>query len=122
MATCKINRGSIKVGDTVDIIRTNKRIIKATIGKLDNTTGNKVNVLLQNLTRNECEKGQLVVLSGLYSRAKNFEAKIYVLKPDEGGRRTLFKTNFQHRVIEFILYPILVLYKWRRCRRNISIT
>lgn len=86
----------VKVGDNVEIMGMNKNSFKATVGKIETGTINKI--LLQNLGNNECEKGQIIYIPGKLKTAKSFDAKFYVLKPDEGGRRLPFKTNYKHRV------------------------
>ena len=102
VVTGRVERGSLKVGEEVEIIRYGD--VRKTVAtglemfhKLLDTTeaGDAVGILLRGVDRDEVERGQVVVKPGSmrpYSRA---EAEVYVLSREEGGRHTPFFPGYK---------------------------
>ena len=57
--------------------------------------GDNIGALLRGLKREDVERGQVLCKPGSVSTAKKFEAEIYCLSQDEGGRRTPFFSNYR---------------------------
>ena len=102
VVTGRVERGSLKVGEEIEIIRYGD--VRKTVAtglemfhKLLDTTeaGDAVGILLRGVDRDEVERGQVVVKPGSmrpYSRA---EAEVYVLSREEGGRHTPFFPGYK---------------------------
>ncbi len=102
VVTGRVERGSLKVGEEIEIIRFGD--VRKTVAtglemfhKLLGTTeaGDAVGILLRGVDRDEVERGQVIVKPGSmrpYSRA---EAEVYVLSREEGGRHTPFFPGYK---------------------------
>ena len=102
VVTGRVERGSLKVGEEIEIIRYGD--VRKTVAtglemfhKLLDTTeaGDAVGILLRGVDRDEVERGQVIVKPGSmrpYSRA---EAEVYVLSREEGGRHTPFFPGYK---------------------------
>merc|ERR1712003_565768 len=102
VATGRIERGVVKVGDSVEIVG---------IGETQTTTitgiemfqktldegfaGDNVGILLRGTTREDIERGMVLAQPGTITPHTNFESEVYVLTNDEGGRRTPFFTGYR---------------------------
>ncbi|KMZ57061.1 Elongation factor Tu [Zostera marina] len=104
VATGRIEQGVIKVGDEVEILGLKQGgPQKSTVTGvemfkkiLDNgQAGDNVGLLLRGLKRGDIERGQVICKTGSLKTYKRFEAEIYVLRKDEGGRHTAFFSNYQ---------------------------
>ena len=103
VATGRIERGTAKVGDKVEIIGLRKDKVETTITGLEmfNKTlekaiaGDNVGALLRGIDRTGIERGQVIAKPGSITPHTKFEANIYVLSKDEGGRHTPFFTKYQ---------------------------
>ncbi|CAN1352744.1 Elongation factor Tu, mitochondrial [Linum perenne] len=102
VATGRIEQGTIKVGEEVEILGLTA-VIKTTVTGvemfkkiLDNgQAGDNVGLLLRGLKREDIERGQVIAKPGSLKTYKKFEAEIYVLTKDEGGRHTAFFSNYR---------------------------
>jgi elongation factor Tu len=102
VVTGRIERGIVKVGDTVEIVG-----IKATASTtvtgvemfrklLDQgQAGDNVGVLLRGTKREEVERGQVLCKPGSIKPHTKFEAEVYVLSKEEGGRHTPFFNGYR---------------------------
>jgi elongation factor Tu len=98
VGTGRIERGKVKVGDEVEIIGLQKESRKTVITGVEmfNKTleygmaGDNVGVLLRGIERTDLERGQVLAKPGSITPHTNFEAQVYVLSKDEGGRHTPF--------------------------------
>ena len=102
VVTGRVERGSLKVGEEIEIIRYGD--VRKTVAtglemfhKLLSTTeaGDAVGILLRGVDRDEVERGQVIVKPGSmrpYSRA---ESEVYVLSREEGGRHTPFFPGYK---------------------------
>ena len=103
VATGRIERGKAKVGDDVEIIGLRKDNIKTVITGLEmfNKTlefaiaGDNVGALLRGIDRDGIERGQVIAKPGSITPHTKFEAQIYVLSKEEGGRHTPFFAGYK---------------------------
>ena len=102
VATGRIERGKVKVGETVELVG---------IGDTKNTTvtgvemfqktldegmaGDNVGLLLRGLTKEDIERGMVLAKPGSIKPHKLFEGEVYVLTKEEGGRHTPFFVNYR---------------------------
>jgi elongation factor Tu len=102
VVTGRIERGIIKVGEEVEIIGL-KDTIKTTCTGVEmfrklldeGRAGDNVGVLLRGTKREEVERGQVLAKPGSITPHTQFEAEIYVLSKDEGGRHTPFFKGYR---------------------------
>jgi elongation factor Tu len=103
VVTGKIERGVVKVNETVDIlgIKEASRAPPVTgvemFRKLldEAQAGENVGLLLRGIKREEVERGQVVAKPGSITPHTEFEANVYILSKDEGGRHTPFYDNYR---------------------------
>ena len=103
VATGRIERGLCKIGDEVEIIGLMKAPKKTTITGVEmfNKTldkgiaGDNVGVLVRGLKREEIERGQVLAKPGSITPHTKFEANVYVLSKEEGGRHTPFFAGYR---------------------------
>jgi len=103
VATGRIERGICKIGDEVEIIGLMKAPKKTTITGVEmfNKTldkgiaGDNVGVLVRGLKREEIERGQVLAKPGSITPHTKFEANVYVLSKEEGGRHTPFFAGYR---------------------------
>ncbi|EHQ53793.1 elongation factor Tu, partial [Ectothiorhodospira sp. PHS-1] len=97
VVTGRIERGIVKVGDEVSIVGI-RDTIKTTVTGVEmfrklldqGQAGDNVGVLLRGTKRDEVERGQVLCKSGSITPHTKFEAEVYVLSKEEGGRHTPF--------------------------------
>jgi elongation factor Tu len=103
VVTGRIERGVIKVNETVDIvgIRPQKQTTTITgvemFRKLldEGQAGENVGLLLRGTKREDVERGMVVIKPGSTTPHTNFEASVYILSKEEGGRHTPFFNNYR---------------------------
>jgi elongation factor Tu len=102
VVTGKIERGKIKVGDSVELIGIRPPVPTTVTGvemfkkQLDSgLAGDQVGLLLRGLKREDVDRGQLVAKPGSLKTWNSFEAEVYVLTKEEGGRHTPFYNNYR---------------------------
>jgi elongation factor Tu len=103
VATGRIERGIVKVGDTVDIIglETAPKQTTCTGVEMFNKTldqgqaGDNVGCLLRGVKREEIQRGQVLAKPGSITPHTKFEAEVYVLSKEEGGRHTPFFSGYR---------------------------
>ncbi|HEY8364902.1 MAG TPA: elongation factor Tu [Haloplasmataceae bacterium] len=102
VATGRVERGQVKVGDTVSIVglRETKQTVCTGVEMfrkiLDYAeAGDNIGVLLRGVSRDEVERGQILCKPGSVTPHHKFKAQVYVLTKDEGGRHTPFFSNYQ---------------------------
>ncbi|MBI4377112.1 MAG: elongation factor Tu, partial [Elusimicrobia bacterium] len=102
VATGRVERGKIKVGDNVEIVgikATNKSVVTGLemFRKLldDAQAGDNVGILLRGIEKNQIERGQVICAPGTITPHTKFKAKLYVLTKDEGGRHTPFFKGYR---------------------------
>ena len=102
VATGRVERGMIHVGDPVEIVGlkdTQKTVATGLemFRKLldDARAGDNVGVLLRSIDKDQIERGQVICAPGSIKPHKKFKAKLYVLSKDEGGRHTPFFKGYR---------------------------
>ena len=102
VATGRVERGTVKVGDTVEIVGmgSNKQTVITGVEMfrklLDQAeAGDNVGLLLRGVERNEIERGQVLAKPGTIHPHTEFTAEVYVLKKEEGGRHTPFFNGYR---------------------------
>jgi len=102
VGTGRVERGKVKVGDAVEIIgfgtKKNSTItgVEAFQKTLDEgMAGDNVGVLLRGVEKNELERGQVICKPGSITPHTKFEAEVYVLSKEEGGRHTPFFKGYR---------------------------
>ncbi len=102
VATGRVERGVIKVGEEVEIVglRDTRKTVATGLEMfrklLDEAqAGDNVGVLLRGIDRDEIERGQVLAKPGTITPHTKFEAEIYVLTKEEGGRHTPFFSNYR---------------------------
>jgi elongation factor Tu len=102
VATGRIEQGVIRTGDDVDIVGiqatkkstvTGVEMFKKTLN--EGQAGDNCGLLLRGLKRDEILRGQVLCKPGSIKPHAKFEAEIYVLKKEEGGRHTPFFSNYR---------------------------
>ena len=102
VVTGRIERGVVKVGEEVQIVGIRETTSTTVTGvemfrKLldQGEAGDNVGVLLRGTKRDDVERGQVLAKPGSITPHTKFEAEIYVLTKEEGGRHTPFFTNYR---------------------------
>ena len=103
VATGRIERGIVKVGDDVEIIGFTDKPRKQTVTGVEmfNKTldqgqaGDNVGLLIRGIKREEIERGQVMAKPGSITPHTKFEAEVYVLSKEEGGRHTPFFSGYR---------------------------
>jgi elongation factor Tu len=103
VATGRIERGMVRVGDEVEIIglAEKPRKVVCTGVEMFNKTldeghaGDNVGCLLRGIKREEIERGQVLAKPGSITPHTKFEAEVYVLSKEEGGRHTPFFSGYR---------------------------
>ncbi len=103
VVTGRIERGMIKTSQEVEIIGIKEKPQKTTITGVEmfrkildeGQAGDNVGLLLRGIKREEVERGQVVIRPGTNTPHTDFEAQVYVLSKDEGGRHTPFFNNYR---------------------------
>jgi len=98
VATGRIERGIVKVGDEIQIVGLTKEPKKTIVTGVEmfnksmdqGQAGDNVGCLLRGLKREDVERGQVLAKTGSITPHTKFEAEIYVLSKEEGGRATPF--------------------------------
>jgi elongation factor Tu len=102
VATGRVERGIVKVGDEVEIVGI-KDTTKTTVTGVEmfrklldqGQAGDNVGVLLRGTKREEIERGQVLAKPGSVKPHTKFTAEAYILTKEEGGRHTPFFTNYR---------------------------
>ncbi len=102
VATGRVERGTIKVQDEVEIVGikpTRKTVVTGVemFRKLldEAQAGDNIGALLRGITRDEIERGQVLAKPGSVTPHTKFRGEVYVLSKDEGGRHTPFFSNYR---------------------------
>jgi elongation factor Tu len=103
VATGRIERGIIKVGDVGEIVGLQKENKTTTITGVEmfqktldqGMAGDNVGVLLRGIEKNEVERGQVICKPGSIKPHTKFKGQVYVLTKEEGGRHTPFFSKYR---------------------------
>ncbi len=102
VVTGRIEAGVIETGDEVEIVGI-KDTTKTTVTGVEmfrkilnhGEAGDNVGCLLRGVKKDEVERGQVLAIPGTITPHTKFEAEVYVLSKEEGGRHTIFKTGYR---------------------------
>ncbi len=103
VASGRIDRGTVKVGDEVEIVGIKPETRKAIVTGIEmfrktldlGEAGDNVGVLLRGVDRDEIERGQVLAKPGSITPHTKFKGEVYVLTKEEGGRHTPFFNNYR---------------------------
>jgi len=103
VVTGRIESGKIKVGDKVEIVGLRDEIKETVVTGVEmfrkildeGIAGDNVGLLLRGIDKDEVERGMVVAAPGSITPHKEFEAEVYVLKKEEGGRHTPFFSGYR---------------------------
>ena len=103
VATGRVERGEVKVGDTVEIVGLKEKAESYVVTGLEMfrktldsaVAGDNVGALLRGVDRKDIERGQVLAKPGSIKPHTKFKAEVYVLTKEEGGRHTPFFSNYR---------------------------
>ena len=103
VASGRIDRGTVKIGDEVEIVGLTDKVEKSTVTGLEmfrktldlGEAGDNVGVLLRGIDRDQIERGQVLAKPGSIQTHKQFKGQVYILNKDEGGRHTPFFSDYR---------------------------
>lgn len=102
VTTGRIERGVVKVGETVEIVGlkdtqtttvTGIEMFQKTLD--EGMAGDNVGILIRGIQKADVERGMVIAQPGTINPHKKFEAEVYILNKDEGGRHTPFFTGYR---------------------------
>jgi elongation factor Tu len=103
VATGRVERGEVRVGDEIEIVGIADEIAKTTVTGVEMfrklldyaEAGDNIGALLRGVAREDIERGQVLAKPGTITPYTNFSSEVYVLTKEEGGRHTPFFTNYR---------------------------
>ena len=103
VVTGRVERGKLKVNEEVEVLGIREKAIKTTVTSIEMfrkfldyaEAGENCGLLLRGTKREEVERGQVVAKPGSITPHKDFEAQVYILAKDEGGRHNPFYANYR---------------------------
>jgi elongation factor Tu len=103
VTTGRIERGQVKVGESVEIIGMQEEKQTTTVTGVEmfrklldsGQAGDNVGLLLRGIGKDDVERGMVIVKPGSVKPHKNFECEVYILSKDEGGRHTPFFKGYR---------------------------
>ncbi|MCQ2272126.1 MAG: elongation factor Tu [Bacteroidales bacterium] len=103
VATGRIETGIIHTGDPVDIIGMGAEKLKSTVTGVEmfrkildeGEAGDNVGLLLRGIDKDEIRRGMVIAKPGSIKPHKEFQAEVYILKKEEGGRHTPFHNRYR---------------------------
>jgi elongation factor Tu len=103
VVTGRVEQGQIKIGDEVEIVGIHEKVEKTVVTGVEMfqktldaaQAGDNAGALLRGIKREEIERGQVLAKPGSITPHTGFDAEIYVLSKDEGGRHTPFFSKYR---------------------------
>ncbi len=103
VATGRVERGRVEVGDEVEIVGLSEAPTKTTVTGVEMfrklldyaEAGDNIGALLRGVNREDIQRGQVLAKPGTITPHTKFQAEVYVLSKEEGGRHTPFFTNYR---------------------------
>jgi elongation factor Tu len=103
VATGRVERGQIKVGDVIEIIGLSEEPKSTTVTGVEMfrklldyaEAGDNIGALLRGVAREDIQRGQVLAKPGSITPHTKFKAEVYVLSKEEGGRHTPFFSNYR---------------------------
>ncbi|MGE0269028.1 MAG: elongation factor Tu [Candidatus Omnitrophota bacterium] len=103
VATGRIERGKVKVGEEIDIVGMKKEVLNTVVTGVEmfrkeldqGQAGDNVGLLLRGVDKTTIERGQVLSAKGTITPHTKFKAKAYILTKEEGGRHTPFFNGYR---------------------------
>ena len=103
VATGRIERGIVKMNDELELLGLGSDPLKTVVTGIEMfhkqfpeaESGMNVGLLLRGVDKDSIERGQVLCVPGTVKTFKKFEAEVYVLKKEEGGRHTPFMSGYR---------------------------
>ncbi|MFJ8237401.1 elongation factor Tu [Ureibacillus sp. NPDC094379] len=103
VATGRVDRGQVKVGDVVEIVGLAEEAKSTTVTGVEMfrklldyaEAGDNIGALLRGVAREDIQRGQVLAKPGSITPHTTFKAEVYVLSKEEGGRHTPFFSNYR---------------------------
>ena len=103
VATGRVERGQVKVGEEIEIIGLNEAAMKSTVTGVEMfrklldyaEAGDNIGALLRGVDREDISRGQVLAKPGSITPHTRFKSEVYVLSKEEGGRHTPFFQNYR---------------------------
>lgn len=103
VATGRVERGQVKIGDVIDIIGITEEPKSTTVTGVEMfrklldyaEAGDNIGALLRGVAREDIQRGQVLAKPGSITPHTDFKAEVYVLSKEEGGRHTPFFSNYR---------------------------
>ncbi|QCR34200.1 elongation factor Tu [Lysinibacillus sp. SGAir0095] len=103
VATGRVERGQVKVGDVVEIVGIDEEAKSTTVTGVEMfrklldyaEAGDNIGALLRGVAREDIQRGQVLAKPGSITPHTTFKAEVYVLSKEEGGRHTPFFSNYR---------------------------
>ena len=103
VVTGKVERGTLKTNETVEIVGIKEKTVTTTVTAIEMfrktldeaLAGENCGLLLRGIKREDVERGQVICKPGSITPHTDFEANVYILSKDEGGRHTPFYDNYR---------------------------
>ncbi len=101
--TGRIERGEVRVGDSVEVVGMGKATIKTEVLTIETfrndinvaKEGESIGIILEDLTREDVERGHVLVKPGTMNAYTEFEAEISTLSEEKGGKKTSFTNGYK---------------------------
>ena len=103
VVTGRVDRGKVKVGEAVEIVGLREKSMNSVVTGVEmfhklldeGLAGDNLGLLLRGIERDDVERGMVIAKPGSITPHKKFNAEVYVLKRDEGGRHKPFFTGYR---------------------------
>jgi elongation factor Tu len=103
VVTGRIERGTIKMGEEIEVVGLQPEVPKTTCTGIEMfhklldyaEAGENVGLLLRGVKRTEIKRGQILAQPGSIKAFQKFQAQVYILSKEEGGRHTPFFSNYR---------------------------
>jgi elongation factor Tu len=103
VGTGRVERGQVRVGDEIEIVGLTTEIRKTVVTGVEmfrktldtGQAGDNIGILLRGIEKDELSRGEVLAEPGSITPHTKFQAQVYVLSPEEGGRHTPFFTGYR---------------------------
>lgn len=103
VATGRIERGIVKAGENVEIVGIKDKPTKASVVGIEmfhktlpeGQAGDQCGIMLKGVKKNDISRGQVICVPDTVQTCKSFDADVYVLKEEEGGRKKPFYSSYR---------------------------
>jgi elongation factor Tu len=111
VATGTVESGRCKIGDEVEIVGYKRKPLKTTITGVEMfkkqldfaQSGDNIGLLLRSVLVSDIQRGQLITKPGTCTVHRNCNAEVYLLSPEEGGRKNPFFSKYKPQVFKLLI-------------------